>query len=147
MAAARTGTQGRAGTRTRAGRSLPHRFRSSLIGCRRTDLRSWGRRLPLRGQSPASTERFKGAYGVAARSAAPTLDPLRSGLRAGSYEEGDSGNGHEARGRRIRILLTPVLTTVLDRRGWIWTGPRLNSRSKDDCGRPWTSLILLRIRR
>jgi hypothetical protein len=57
-----------------------------------------GRRLPLRGQSPAFMEPVKGAYGVAARSAAPTLDPLRSGLRAGSYEEGDSENGHTGDG-------------------------------------------------
>jgi hypothetical protein len=61
---------------------------------------AWGHRLPLRGQSPASTERVKGAYGVAARSAAPTLDPLHSGLRAGSYEEGDSGKW--ARGERCQ---------------------------------------------
>lgn len=35
---------------------------------------------PLRGQSRASAERVKGAFGVAARSASPTLDSLRSVL-------------------------------------------------------------------
>lgn len=76
-----------------------------------------GRRLPLRSQSPAFTERVKGAFGVAADRLRPTLDPLRSDLRAGSYEEGDSGNGHEASGATLPHLLTPVLTTALDHRG------------------------------
>ena len=44
------------------------------------------RRVPSPDQSPTSTPRVKGAFGVLRIPLRSTLDPLRSGLRFGAYE-------------------------------------------------------------
>jgi hypothetical protein len=70
-----------------------------------------GRRLPLRSQHLASTERVKGACGVADAIgyADPGPAPLRPTL--GSYEDDDSRNGHQT-SRTQGAGSSPILLTT-----------------------------------
>lgn len=78
----------------------------------------WDRRLPLRSQCPTSTERVKGTSGVAAQSASPPLDPLRSGLGFGPTTQ---ENGHEGGNAGAGARLDLANTIANNGSGQAWT--------------------------